>query len=114
METASVKSETVDVVEVTPEYAVVEAKGTSLDIPNVQVNRNFTIEANQEWITAKTVFKNTGNESQTFWIGDAIDYDGSGQRSAAGNKQVITLPYSTPRAFTLNEPWIGMTGNDKQ
>ena len=26
----------------------------------------------------------------------------------------ITLPYSNPQEFTLSEPWIGMTGNDKQ
>ena len=110
----TVKSEKVEVIEVTSERAVVQATGSSTDIPNLDVNTNFTIEKNQEWITAETIFTNHGSDTQTFWIGDAIDYDGSGQRSAAGNTDVITLPYSNPQLFNLNEPWIGMTGNDNQ
>ncbi|MGM0875162.1 MAG: PQQ-binding-like beta-propeller repeat protein [Bacillota bacterium] len=108
----SVKSETVDVAEVSPEHAVVKAKGTSLDFPNINVETTFTIKENQEWITAESVFSNNGTETQTLWIGDAIDYDGSGQKSGAAGHGSIT--YSTPREFNLSEPWIGMTGSDMQ
>jgi outer membrane protein assembly factor BamB len=110
----TVESEKVEVVDVSLNHAVVKATGKSIEIPNINVETSFTIEANQEWITANTVFTNNGTESQTFWIGDAIDYDGSGQKSGAGGHPSITLPYSNPQEFTLSEPWIGMTGNDQQ
>ena len=80
----TVESEKVEVAEVSSDRAVVKATGKSLEIPNVNVETSFTIEKNQEWITANTVFTNTGSDTQTFWIGDAIDYDGSGQKSGAG------------------------------
>jgi outer membrane protein assembly factor BamB len=110
----TVESEKVEVVDVSLDHAVVKATGKSIEIPNINVETSFTIEANQEWITANTVFTNSGTESQTFWIGDAIDYDGSGQKSGAGGHPSITLPYSNPQEFHLSEPWIGMTGNDQQ
>jgi hypothetical protein len=110
----TVESEKVEVLEVSPDRAVVKAAGTSLDIPNIDVDTTFTIEANQEWVTANSVFTNTGTETQTLWIGDAIDHDGSGQKSGAGGHNSITLSYSNPQEFTLSEPWIGMTGNDQQ
>jgi outer membrane protein assembly factor BamB len=110
----TVKTDALKILEVTPERSVVQAKGASTEVPGVEVTTNYIIEADQEWITAQTTYSNTGNDAQTFWIGDAIDYDGSGQRSAAGSNEVISLPYAEPKAFTLNEPWIGMTGNDNQ
>lgn len=110
----TVESEKVEATEVSSDRAVVKATGKSLEIPNIQVETTFTIEKDQEWITANTVFSNTGSDTQTFWIGDAIDYDGSGQRSGVGGNPSITLSYSNPQEFTLSEPWIGMTGTDKQ
>ncbi|PAE37383.1 outer membrane protein assembly factor BamB family protein [Bacillus sp. 7884-1] len=110
----TVESEKVEVIEVSQDRAVVKAIGKSLALPSIDVATTFTIEANQDWISAKTVFKNTGSDTQTLWIGDAIDYDGSGQKSGAGGHNSITLPYSNPQEFNLIEPWIGMTGNDKQ
>ena len=110
----TVESEKVEVIEVSQDRAVVKASGKSLALPSIDVDTTFTIEANQDWISAKTVFKNTGSDTQTLWIGDAIDYDGSGQKSGAGGHNSITLPYSNPQEFNLSEPWIGMTGNDKQ
>jgi outer membrane protein assembly factor BamB/predicted MPP superfamily phosphohydrolase len=110
----TVESDKVEVVEVTTDRAVVKATGKSLDSPTINAETTFTIETNQEWITANTVFSNTGNETQALWIGDAIDYDGSGQKSGVGGHHSITLSYSNPQEFKLSEPWIGMTGNDKQ
>ena len=46
----TVESEKVEVIDVTLDRAVVKATGKSFDLPNINVDTTFTIEANQEQI----------------------------------------------------------------
>ncbi|MFC0272380.1 PQQ-binding-like beta-propeller repeat protein [Metabacillus herbersteinensis] len=110
----TVKSEELKVMESSSERAVVSAIGTSTEDPEIKVDTTYTILPNQEWITAETVFSNTGQDSKSVWIGDALDYDGAGQKSGVSGHDTITLAYSDPQEFTPTEPWIGMSGTDRQ
>lgn len=110
----TVRHDDVRVVEVTSGRAVVRATGSSTDFPEVSVDTTYTVEPGQEWITAETTYANDGASARTLWIGDALDHDGSGQRSGVPGHGVITAPYGSPREYPPDEPWIGMTGNDGQ
>ncbi|WP_338787246.1 PQQ-binding-like beta-propeller repeat protein [Metabacillus sp. FJAT-53654] len=110
----TVKSGEVTIEESTSERAVVSVKGASTEDPELKVDTNYIILPDQEWITAETVITNIGKEAKSVWLGDALDYDGSGQRSGVAGHGSITLPYSDPQEFNPSEPWIGMTGTDSQ
>ena len=47
----------------------------------------------------------------TVWVGDAIDYDGPGQRSGVAGHGTIT---TGPADYTPAGRWIAMTGSDGQ
>jgi hypothetical protein len=110
----TVRSDDVRVVEVTGGRAVVRATGASTVYPEVRVVTTYTVEPEQQWIQAESVFENTGSAARTLWVGDAIDHDGGGQRSGVAGHGVITAPYGSPDEYRPTEPWIGMTGNDPQ
>jgi hypothetical protein len=48
------------------------------------------------------------------WVGDAIDHDGSGQRSGVSGRGTIATPYGEPAEHPPAGNWIGMTGTDGQ
>jgi phosphodiesterase/alkaline phosphatase D-like protein len=110
----TVRNSDVRVVEVTQERAVVRATGASTAYPEVTATTTYTVRPDQEWVLAETLFENTGTTARTVWVGDAMDHDGSGQRSGAAGHGAITAPYGSPAEYRLSEPWIGMTGNDPQ
>lgn len=110
----TVKSGEAKVVESSSERAVVSVSGTSVEDPDIKVDTTYTILPDQDWITVETVFANTGQESKSVWIGDAMDYDGAGQKSGVPGHGTITLSYSDPKEFAPAEPWIGMSGSDRQ
>ena len=110
----TVKNEAVEIVESTKERAVVRVSGVSIEDPTIKVDTTYTLLPDQEWITAETVITNSSTNQLSVWVGDAIDYDGSGQKSSVAGHGTITLPYSDPQEFIPTEPWIGMSGTDRQ
>ncbi|MDQ3680909.1 MAG: alkaline phosphatase D family protein [Actinomycetota bacterium] len=110
----TVRNAEVGVVGVTSERAVVRASGSSTDFPQVGVTTTYTVQPDQQWITAESVYANGGPEAVSVWVGDALDHDGAGQRSGVAGHGTITTPYGSPREYAPTEPWMGMTGNDSQ
>ncbi|MCA0757614.1 PQQ-binding-like beta-propeller repeat protein [Paenibacillus sp. N4] len=110
----SVKNSQVQVLEVTDAYAKVRTAGVFAEDPGISVETTYTLKADEEWVTAETVINNSAAEPKSVWIGDAIDYDGAGQKSGVSGHEVITTPYSEPQPYTPSQPWIGMSGNDGQ
>ncbi len=97
--------------------STVEVNGTTVRVPaaggGLNVVTTYEVAAGEPWITATSVFTNPG-ATGTWWIGDAIDYDGPGQRSGVAGHGTIATPYGSPAAYLTTGRWIGMTGTDAQ
>jgi outer membrane protein assembly factor BamB len=104
-----VRSESAEIVENSGERAVVRVTGTSAEHPGLEVVTTYTALADEQWITAESEFRNTSGEALPVWVGDAMDYDGAGQRSGvAGNPLINT---GTAASYTpQGGRWIGQTG----
>ncbi|MGI5152520.1 alkaline phosphatase D family protein [Plantactinospora sp. CA-294935] len=92
--------------------AAVRATGVSTAVPDIAVVTTYSIRPGEPWVAAESVFRNGGALPRTFWIGDALDHDGAGQRSGVPGHGTITS--STPADYPPAAPWIGMTGSDRQ
>ncbi|NIJ11117.1 phosphodiesterase/alkaline phosphatase D-like protein [Saccharomonospora amisosensis] len=110
----SVRNEHVEVVAAGPTRAVVRARGASTDFAALTVTTTYTLEPDNSWVSAESVFRNTGGEPVAVWVGDALDHDGPGQRSGVAGHGTITTPYGSPLRYEPTEPWLGMTGTDPQ
>jgi phosphodiesterase/alkaline phosphatase D-like protein len=108
----TVRSTSVEVVSAGGPAAVARATGTSSAVPDIAVVTTYTVRAGEPWITAESAFTNRGAVARTFWVGDVIDHDGTGQRSGVAGHGTVTA--SAPADFTPTAPWIGMTGSDGQ
>ena len=108
----TVRSTAVEVLPASTGSAAVRVVGTSTAVPDVEVVTTYAVRDGEPWVTAESVFANRGAAAQTLWIGDVVDHDGVGQRSGVAGHGTITI--STPADFTPTEPWIGMTGADRQ
>lgn len=97
--------------------SAVEVDGTTVRVRSsgggLEVVTTYSVAAGEPWITATSVFTNPG-ETGTWWLGDAIDYDGPGQRSGVAGHGTITTPYGSPAGYVPTGRWIGMTGSDAQ
>lgn len=105
----------VQIVENTGERAVVKVSGTSAEHPGLNVTTTYTATPDEPFATAATEFANTTGSDLPVWVGDAIDHDGTGSRSAVSGSAPVTSggPFSqTPDAHR----WIGQagTGPDNQ
>jgi len=103
------RSTDVKIVENTGAKAVVRVTGTSVDHPGLTIVTTYTATADDQFITAETTFTNTSAAAMPLWVGDAMDHDGAGSRSAVAGSPVITSggPYSqTPNG----NRWIGQAG----
>ncbi|WP_161958409.1 PQQ-binding-like beta-propeller repeat protein [Ornithinimicrobium cavernae] len=109
-----VVSDSVEIVEVTDTRAVVRVTGASREDTAIEVTTDYVLEADQPWVSATTTFRNTGAAATQVWVGDALDHDGSGQRSLVSGHPEITTPYAEPAAFDPAGRWVGATGNDPQ
>jgi phosphodiesterase/alkaline phosphatase D-like protein len=89
----------------------VRASGASTDATEVEVVTTYRLAAGQRWIDAETAFTNHGAAPRALWVGDVIDYDGTGQRSGVAGHGTIT---TGPEDYTPAGRWIGMTGVDAQ
>lgn len=110
----TVVNDEVAVIEVTDERAVVRTTGRSTDFDGLSAVTTYTVRRDERWITAETVYENRASTARSVWVGDAMDHDGAGQSSGVPGHGTITTPYSSPRAFEPVEPWVGMTGTDRQ
>jgi hypothetical protein len=104
----AVRTETVEIVENTGERAVVRATGTSADHPGLTVITTYTANADDQWITADTEFRNTTGTALPVWVGDAMDYDAAGQRSGVAGHPVINT--GSAASYEPTGTWIGQTG----
>jgi outer membrane protein assembly factor BamB/predicted phosphodiesterase len=103
------RSTDVQIVENTGEKAVVRVTGTSVDHPGLNIVTTYTATADDQFITATTEFSNTSAAAMPVWVGDAMDHDGTGSRSAVSGYPVVTSggPFSqVPDA----KRWIGQSG----
>ncbi|MGW1682724.1 outer membrane protein assembly factor BamB family protein [Saccharopolyspora sp. NPDC002376] len=105
-----IRSESVEIVENTGERAVVRVTGTSAEHPGLKVVTTYTATPQDEWITAESVFTNTSGSAMPVWVGDAMDYDGAGQRSGVAGHPVIDT--GTAASYQPTGSWIGQTGTD--
>jgi outer membrane protein assembly factor BamB/predicted phosphodiesterase len=103
-----VRTEAVEIVENTGERAVVRATGTSAEHPGLTVTTTYSANAEDQWITAKTEFHNTSGAALPLWVGDAMDHDGTGQRSGVAGHPVINT--GTAASYEPTGNWIGQTG----
>ncbi|MDW5330143.1 alkaline phosphatase D family protein [Plantactinospora sp. KLBMP9567] len=92
--------------------AAVRATGVSTAVPDIAVVTTYSIRPGEPWVAVESVFRNGGSVARTFWIGDALDHDGAGQRSGVPGHGTITS--GTPADYPPAAPWIGMTGSDRQ
>jgi outer membrane protein assembly factor BamB len=105
-----VRTASVDIVENTGDRAVVRATGTSAEHPGLEVVTTYTITPDEQWVTATTVFTNTTGEALPVWVGDALDFDGTGQHSGVAGHPPIT---SGTQSYTPDDGrWIGQSGTD--
>ena len=103
-----VRTDSVEILENTGERAVVRASGTSAEHPGLVVTTTYSANAEDQWITAKSEFRNTSGAALPLWVGDAMDHDGTGQRSGVAGHPVIDT--GTASAYEPTGNWIGQTG----
>ena len=90
---------------------VVRAVGAATEAPQLEVVTDYRLEPAGTWIAAETRFTNTGGSPLSAWVGDVIDYDGTGQRSGVAGHGTIT---TGPSDYAPSGRWMAMTGTDGQ
>lgn len=110
----TVRNDRVEVVESTPDRAVVETSGTWTEDSDVTVTTTYTVEPDRPWVTAETVFTNTGSTDHTVWLGDVVDNDGGGQQSYVPGIGVLPNAYGAPAEFQPTQPWVAQVGSQPQ
>lgn len=108
-----VRSTSVEITESGGDRAVVEAPGVSTLNADVAVDTTYTVLPDEAWVTASSVFRNTGAEDLTYWIGDALDIETAGQTSYVPGPGPVSNPYGNPVEYEPTQPWVGMTGTSE-
>ncbi|TNB69575.1 hypothetical protein FHJ30_18515 [Arthrobacter sp. BB-1] len=103
-----VRTDSVEILENSGERAVVRASGTSAEHPGLVVTTTYSANAEDPWITARSEFRNTTQAALPLWVGDAMDHDGTGQRSGVAGHPVINT--GTAASYEPSGNWIGQTG----
>ncbi|MBW7453468.1 CehA/McbA family metallohydrolase [Paenibacillus sepulcri] len=106
----TVNNSSVDVTENTAEQATVKVTGTYSEVPGVNVETTYSLQATQTWIDTETVFKNTTASDVVAYAGDVMDHDGEGQTSFVPG--VGTIP--DVATYTPNAPWFSQYGSSQQ
>lgn len=121
----SVRYDTVYVYLLNPNIAIVKTEGHYFELQGVNndsvvvfstipVKTTYTIEPGNKYLYAETVMENNTSTPQSFWVGDVIDHDGSGQYSYVPGFGNITSAYSNPASYTPSLPWMAMSGDGPQ
>lgn len=108
----TVRTSTVEVVDVTGEYAIVEADGVFTENPDLVVTTTYTIEKDRPWIHVVSVFENKGDSDITVWIGDVMDNDDGTQVAIVPGQPPITS--GAAFAWEPAAPWMGQYGSTAQ
>lgn len=93
---------------------VVRATGAATEVPGLAVVTTYTLREGEDSVLAESAFTNGSAAPVTVWVGDAMDHDGSGQRSGVAGHGTIATPYGEPADYAPSGRWIGMTGTDGQ
>ncbi len=72
---------------------------------DVEVISDFSIEPNTDYVFAKSIIVNKGSDNLNLWVGDVIDYDGTGQTTYAPGVNIGGVG-----AYTPDAPWFANYG----
>lgn len=108
----TVRSSTVDVVDVTGEYAIVETDGVFTMDPRIEVTTTYTVEKDRPWIHVVSVFKNVGEMDLKVWVGDVMDNDDGTQVAIVPGHGIVTS--GAAFEWKPNAPWMGQYGSTSQ
>jgi hypothetical protein len=110
----TVATDTVQVVENTPQYAVVKTGGIYTEVNDVAVETVYTIRPEEPYIHAVTTITNGSGQPLPIWVGDVIDDDEDSQTSFVPGSGAITTDYDSPAAYPVTMPWIAQYGASEQ
>lgn len=113
----NVQFNTVQILSSTPTTSKVLAEGACTDLP-LKVKNLYVVKPNQEWFDVTTTIQNMGDSAVSFWLGDAMDNDESGQTSVYPikrfNSSVIVSFDEEFDEYVPAEPWMGCFGKSNQ
>jgi cephalosporin-C deacetylase len=110
----TVQGDTVKLVTLTDDQAVVEADSIYKEIPGVTLRTTYTIHPDEEWVYAETTVFNPLDHDLTLWAGDAMDNDNGDQYVYIPGVGDIG-PGTTQRAvYKPSAPWVGHYGDAEQ
>jgi len=89
----------------------VRCTGASTQVPGLTAVTTWTLTEGADALRAETTFTNTSTAAVTAWVGDVIDYDGTGQRAGIAGAGTIT---AGPVEVVPTGRWIAQTGTDGQ
>ncbi len=113
----NVQFNTVQILSSTSTTSKVLAEGACTDLP-LKVKNLYVVKPNQEWFDVTTTIQNIGDSAVSFWLGDAMDNDESGQTSVYPikrfNTSVIVSNDEEFDEYVPAEPWMGCFGKSNQ
>ncbi|MFZ4413383.1 MAG: CehA/McbA family metallohydrolase [Bacteroidales bacterium] len=93
----------------------IELQGINTDsvvvFNNLPVTTTYNIKPNKRYIYVESVITNNTGQQKGFWVGDALDYDGTGQTSWVPGTGVLSTSYVECQP---TYPWISQYGNNEQ
>ncbi|MFZ4413381.1 MAG: CehA/McbA family metallohydrolase [Bacteroidales bacterium] len=93
----------------------IELQGVNADsvvvFNNLAVTTTYNIKPDKRFIFVESVITNNTGQQQGFWVGDALDYDGTGQTSWVPGTGVLT---SSNLEYQPAYPWIAQYGDNAQ
>ncbi len=118
----SVKYDTVFVSQLNNTEATVTCQGHYIELQgansdsvveftNLPVTTTYNIKSDKRYIYVESVITNNTNQQQGFWVGDALDYDGTGQTSWVPGTGVLSTSYVQ---YQPTYPWISQYGSNEQ
>lgn len=89
----------------------VRCTGASTQVTGLTAVTTWSLTAGADAFRVETLFTNTSGEEVSAWVGDVMDYDGTGQRAGVAGAGTIT---SGPVEVVPTGRWIAQTGTDGQ
>jgi len=89
----------------------VRCAGASTQVTGLTAVTTWALAEGADAFRVETTFTNTGAAAVSAWVGDCMDYDGTGQRAGVAGAGTIT---AGPVAVVPTGRWIAQTGTDGQ
>jgi len=89
----------------------VRCAGASTQVTGLTAVTTWALAEGADSFRVETTFTNTGAAAVSAWVGDCMDYDGTGQRAGVAGAGTIT---AGPVAVVPTGRWIAQTGIDGQ